>query len=74
MSTFTLPNATVDTALTALTNEANRVDNKSAREKTLQLVQALRMQFNSLQGQKTSNPEGKTVVRDKSGKVLGLQG
>lgn len=61
-----------DEAFAALDREATRVDDNKTRESIQKKIKDLRKVFGA--AEKTTNPPGKNVIRDKNGKVVGLAG
>lgn len=67
-------NRHAEEALGTLEREANRVEDKTTRKKAMKKISELRDMFEKMEGMKAANPPGKAVLRDPSGKVIGLQG
>lgn len=67
-------NNVVSEALATLRRECTRIEDKKQRESLQAKIKKLSAAFEEVDESKTVNPPGKAVIRDKNGKVVGLQG
>jgi hypothetical protein len=67
-----MKNNEVNKALEKLSNEANRIRDKRKREGVINKINNLKEEFS--EDVPVDNLSGKIVIRDKSGRIQGLQG